>query len=400
MDARNILIWGAGRIGRGFLADLFHNAGCHITLVDASQELIAQLKQAGRYTVVRAEGDGKRDDVIIHGYDAFDTTQVEEVAQALVSADLMALAVFPRDFAAVATQMILGLQRRRSLRPDEPLDIILCTNLAHAALEFSAALQAVLPEDLRAYVAQRIGIVESLVIRMVVDPPAVERTRDPLLVWTNGYTELPVDRHAFKGVIPSIRGLRLVDNMRAEEMRKFYTYNTFHAALAYWGALYGYERIVDCLADARVRKEALGALHESSQALQAEYHFPGDEMTRWNEAVVHQTSNPTLDDRVSRQAADPQRKLRREDRLMGPILLARKHAIPTPHLIRATAAAFLYQNAWDSGAAAVQECITQCGIEAAVRTMCQLNPTEEDIITAVTAAYIEIKNMRPTESHA
>ncbi len=395
MDTKNVLIWGAGRIGRGFLADLFQTSGYHITFIDVSEELIAQLKQAGRYTVVRAEGIGKRDDLTIHSYDAFSTAQTEEVAQALADTDLMVLAVFPRDFSSVAIQMIPGLQRRRTLRAHVPLDIILCTNLAHAALEFSTALRAVLPEGLHAYVEQQVGIVESLVIRMVAEPPEEERIRDPLLVWTNGYAEFPLDWHAFKGAVPSVRGLRLVDDMRAEETRKLYTYNTFHAALAYWGALYGYERIVDCLVDARVRREALGALNESSQALQAEWHFPADEMARWNEGVVHQTNNPTLGDRVSRQGADPQRKLRRDDRLIGPILLARKYAIPTPHLIRATAAAFLYHNACDAGAIAIQERIAQCGIEVAVREICQLSPAEEDIATAVTAAYVEIKNTQP-----
>ncbi|MGQ9501492.1 MAG: hypothetical protein ACUVSF_11470 [Anaerolineae bacterium] len=391
MDTQNILIWGAGRIGRGFLADLFQTSGYHITFVDVSEELIAQLKRAGHYTVVRAEGIGKRDDLIIHSYDAFSTAQAEEVAQALADTDLMALAVFPRDFSTVAVQMIPGLQRRHTLRPHTPLDIILCTNLAHAAFELSAILRAVLPEELRAYIEQQVGIVESLVIRMVAEPPAAERIRDPLLVWTNGYAELPVDRRAFKGAIPSVRGLRLVDDMRAEETRKLYTYNTFHAALAYWGALYGHERIVDCLADVRVRTEALGALTEASLALQAEYHFSADEMTHWNEGVVHQTNNPTLGDCVSRQGADPLRKLRRDDRLIGPILLARKHAIPTPHLIRATAAAFLYHNASDAGAIALQEHITQRGIEAAVREICQLSLTEEDIVAAVTAAYNTLK---------
>jgi mannitol-1-phosphate 5-dehydrogenase len=151
---------------------------------------------------------------------------------------------------------------------------------------------------------------------------------------------------------------------------------------------------VDCLADAQVRKEALGALDESSRALQAECHFSADEMARWNEGVVYQTNNPTLGDRVSRQAADPMRKLRREDRLIGPILLARKHAIPTPHLVRATAVAFLYRNACDPSAVAIQERIVQCGIEVAVREICQLGPEEEDVVTAVVAAYAEIKNMR------
>jgi hypothetical protein len=44
---------------------------------------------------------------------------------------------------------------------------------------------------------------------------------------------------------------------------------------------------------------------------------------------------------------------------------------------------------------ALQERITQRGIEAVVREVCQLSPAEEDIVTAVAAAYAEIKNMRP-----
>ncbi len=397
MNAKRVVIWGAGRIGRGFLADLFQEAGYHIVFVDVSQELIAQLRQAGRYTVVRAEGTAKRDDLTVQGYEALATTQVEKVARALVETDLVALAVFPRDFATVATQMVAGLQQRRTLRPQSPLDIILCTNLAHAALEFRASLCTAAPPDLRDYLEQQVGIVESLVIRMVAEPPVEELARDPLLVWTNGYAEFPVDRHGFKGEIPPIPGLRLVDNMRAEETRKLYTYNTFHAALAYWGTLRGHELIVDCLADPRVRVEALGALDEASRALQAEYHFPPDEMARWNDGVVRQTDNATLRDRVSRQGADPLRKLRRDDRLVGPILLARKHSIRTPHLIRATAAAFLYRNPCDAGAVAIQERLAQHGIDATLREICQLSETEEDVVAAMVNAYTELRrSLLPT----
>ena len=70
MAGKNILIWGAGRIGRGFVADLFNAAGYRIILVDQSLELITQLRQAGRYTVVRAESAEKRRDQIITGYSA------------------------------------------------------------------------------------------------------------------------------------------------------------------------------------------------------------------------------------------------------------------------------------------------------------------------------------------
>ena len=70
MDQKTLVIWGAGKIGRGFVADLFYAAGYHIVLVDTSATLISQLREAGRYTVVRAESAQQRHDVVIEGFAA------------------------------------------------------------------------------------------------------------------------------------------------------------------------------------------------------------------------------------------------------------------------------------------------------------------------------------------
>jgi mannitol-1-phosphate 5-dehydrogenase len=111
----------------------------------------------------------------------------------------------------------------------------------------------------------------------------------------------------------------------APERRKLYTYNTFHAALAYLGALRGHELIADCMADPSVRAAAACALGEVGRALEgdASRGFAPDEMARWVLDVVRHTDNPVLGDTVRRYGADPRRKLRREDRLVGPALLAR-----------------------------------------------------------------------------
>ena len=387
MTHKSIVIFGAGRIGRGFVADLFHAAGYHLIFVDQATGLIAGLTAAGRYTVVRAVSADERHDQVIAGYQAFTTDQADEVAAAVAAADLLAVAVFPQDFPAVARHLIPGLERRRSLRPEAALDILLCTNLTHAATQFRARLDEALPPELAAYAAGRIGIVETLVMRMAVDPPAEVRQREPLLVWTNGFDELPVDRHGFKGAIPPVAGLRPVDDMRAEELRKLYTYNTCHAALAYLGALAGHTRPVECLADPRVRAEVEGVLDEVSRALQAACGFPAGDMAIWIERVLRQTDNPTLGDTVARHGADPRRKLKRADRLVGPALLARQHGIRPTHLARAIAAAFLYRNPDDPGAVYVQERVAAVGLPAAVRELCELTAAEEDLVEMIVAAY-------------
>jgi mannitol-1-phosphate 5-dehydrogenase len=387
MKGQTIVIWGAGRIGRGFVADLFHAAGYHLVFVDQSKELTERLRQEGRYTVVYAESAERQRKVVISGYEALATVQAGESTAAVAAADLLALAVYPRAFEQVARQLVPGLLARRTDRPDTPLDILLCTNLVHAGPQFRAALQEALPLKAQSYAETQVGIVETLVIRISPDPPADLRVRDPLLVWTNGYPELPVDRHGFAGPIPPVPGLRLVDDMRAEEVRKLYTYNTFHAALAYLGALRGHTLIAECMADLAVRVEAQGALDEASRALQAKHGFSAAEMARWTEGVVRYTDNPVLGDTVRRYGADPRRKLQREDRLVGPALLAYAHGIDPHHLIRAIAAALRFDEEGDPGAACVRQRVEALGVEEAVPELCGLTQAEQDMARAIVQAY-------------
>ena len=392
MARKTIVIWGAGRVGRGFVADLFAPAGYQPIFVDQSESLIQSLRQAGQYTVVATRGPGEREDHPITDYQALTTAETESVAQAITDTDLVAVAVFPKDFPTVAEQIASGLHGRRATRPDATLNIILCTNLPHAGPAFWEPLLAALPPDTRAWAETYIGVVESLVIRMITAPPAEELARDPLIVWTNGYAVFPVDRHAFKGEIPAVANLRMVDDMRAEELRKLYTYNTFHAALAYFGALRGCESIMDSFADYQVRTTATGVLAESSQALQAECGFPAEEMVVWLDGVQAQTENPALRDTVARYGGDPRRKLRRADRLVGPLLLARKHGIVTPYLTRAVAAALLYNNPEDAGAQAVLKQIATLGLPKAIRYLCSLDNSESDVVDAVAHATTRLEH--------
>lgn len=384
------MVWGAGRIGRGFVADLFEAAGYRVVLVDQACELIEALNAAGRYTVVQAENAQRRHDRVISGYRALATGQTDEIGEEIVRADILAVAVFPKDFPAVVQGLVPGLERRLAETPGTPLDILMATNLPDAAHRFRLLLLEALSAGARANAEERVGVVDTLVIRMVPDPPAGERLRDPLLVWTNGMGELPVDCRAFKGEIPPVPGLRLVDDMRAEETRKLYTYNMCHAALAYLGARRGHTLTVDCLADAVVRAEVEGALLEIGCALQAEYGFTPEEMARWNAGVLLQTDNPTLGDTVARHGADPRRKLKRADRLVGPALLARKHGVAPLYLARAIAAGFLYSDPGDPGAVFVQERVAVLGLQAAVREVCELADDEVDLAELIGSAVCEL----------
>jgi mannitol-1-phosphate 5-dehydrogenase len=387
-----IVIVGAGRIGRGFVGDLFGAAGYRLVLVDIDRPLVDGLRTAGRYTLVRLRGAGQPSDTTeVTDYTALHTSQEPEIAGAIARADLLAVAVFPQDFADVARELAPGLLARDMRRPDARLDLLLCANIVHPGPLLRTELKGALSPGAWAGVSTWLGIVETVVPRivpeLVADPDAPPGTLPPIR--SNGYPNLFVDRTAFKGQIPDVPGLVPVDDLRAQEALKIYTYNTFHASLAYLGALRGYTLAAECLADPGVRAGAQGALEEAARAVQAEYGFEGKEMARWAEDVMRYTNLPGLGDTVRRHGADPRRKLRREDRLIGPLRLAWKHGQEAPHLVRVAAAALRFDVPGDPTAGYVREQVAALGVEAAVRELCGLGEAEADLIAEIVRAYAE-----------
>ena len=55
---RTLVIWGAGRIGRGFVAALFHQPDWRIVFVDIDRGLVNDLNQRKQYTIFRATSEG------------------------------------------------------------------------------------------------------------------------------------------------------------------------------------------------------------------------------------------------------------------------------------------------------------------------------------------------------
>jgi mannitol-1-phosphate 5-dehydrogenase len=118
-------------------------------------------------------------------------------------------------------------------------------------------------------------------------------------------------------------------------------------------------------------------------------------MARWVEHTVRYTDIPDLGDTVRRHGADPRRKLRRSDRLIGPLLLTRKHGQQAPHLVRVVAAALRFNVPGDPTAAHVRGHVSALGVEAAVRELCGLGDGEADLIAEIVRAYRREQRIAP-----
>jgi mannitol-1-phosphate 5-dehydrogenase len=396
MAEKKIVIWGAGRIGRGFIGDLFSAAGYQLVYIDEAQALVDGLRKEQTYRVIRAAGADQIEMVDIVGFSIFHTSEKHTIQDEINQTDLIALAVYPRNFQSAAEELQDLILTRKEKRGDNAaLDILLCTNLIHAGPKFETILLDGLSDSDAQYYKEKVGIVETLVIRICPNPPENVAKAHPFIVWTNGCPELPVDKHGFKGDIPPVSTLRIVEDMRAEEIRKIYTYNMCHAVLSYHGHMAGHTLLVDCLADPLIRFEGEGALEEVSAALQKEYDFTEEEMGVWVKGVLDQTNNTTIGDTVIRSAADPLRKLKRDDRMIGPIQLCLRNGIDPKHLIQAVGAALYYFEEEDSASVKLRDLIKERSVQGAVIEACGLTQDDVLLINRIEDAYKHIEEVVP-----
>jgi mannitol-1-phosphate 5-dehydrogenase len=396
MADKKIIIWGAGRIGRGFIGDLFSAAGYELTYIDEAQALVDGLRKTQTYRVIRAAGVDQIETVDIADFSIFHVSEKSAIQEEVIQTDLIALAVYPQNFQSVAEKLQdLILTRKEKRKDSTPLDILLCTNLIHAGPKFVTFLLDGLSDSDTQYFKEKVGIVETLVIRICPNPPEDIARAYPFVVWTNGYPELPVDKHGFKGSIPPVPALRIVEDMRAEEIRKIYTYNMCHAVLSYHGHMAGHTLLVDCLSDPVIWVEAEGALREVSATLQKEYGFTREEMEVWVKGVLDQTNNPTIGDTVIRSAADPLRKLKRDDRMIGPIQLCLRNGVDPKHLIQAVGAALHYLEGEDAASIKLRELIKEKGIKDTIIGACELTQADALLVSRIEEAYQHLEEVVP-----
>ena len=131
MNLRPVIIWGAGRIGRGFLAEVFSHSGYSLTFVDMVRPLIAELQAADGYTVWKAQSEGVSE-VRIETYDALHIGDGYEIMKRMLTPrPIVAAAVQASMLDSLADMLAPYIRARASQRPLEPHRVQVAHEPAH-----------------------------------------------------------------------------------------------------------------------------------------------------------------------------------------------------------------------------------------------------------------------------
>lgn len=368
-NKRPVIIWGAGRIGRGFIAEAFDAPYHQLVLVDVVKPLVDKLSQRGRYTIHHADASGIHDSIIT-GYRAFETgDRLGLMPYFLGQSPIVSVTGFASKVNELAQMLSTYVRERAQKTPGDPMDFVLSINMMRPEEAFREALTEALSNDKTAldYLNTQVGIVPSVVMCITPATPDIYCARDPLAIYNNNFPELIVGKQGLKGRLPEgLPKLRLSDDIDAEETRKIYSLNMVHATASYLSMGSGMEYVIDAIKDPSLKKLLETALDESAIGLMGEFGFSGDEMTEWNRRMISLLENPYISDDLVRLGSDTRRKLGHDDRLVGSALLSMKHGGNPTTIAHAIRRGFDYQGD-DEGTLWVQQIVRDEGLIEALR---------------------------------
>ncbi|HZK69094.1 MAG TPA: hypothetical protein VFC36_05815 [Paludibacter sp.] len=349
VNSNQIVIFGAGKIGRSFIGQLFGCSGYRVVFIDVDPVIIAGLNQMGSYRVV-IKGE-KEEEITVPNVRAISALDKETVIEAVSMAGILAVSVGKNVLERIVPVIAAGLVQRNTNNPGTPLDIILAENMRSAAEFVRKELMKNLPSEFP--VDTLVGLVETSIGKMVPIIPLAELEKDPLVVFAEPYNTLILDAKGFKSPIPQIKGLAPKSNIKAWVDRKAFIHNLGHATAAYYGyslhpdAVYLYE----VLEDPEVLLFTRAVMLQSADILRVAYpdDFTAADLEVHIDDLIHRFRNKALRDTIFRVGQDLVRKLGSDDRFMGLIHLGMQHQMPYDLILKAMSFGFKFKATDETG---------------------------------------------------
>ncbi|KAJ8095186.1 hypothetical protein AAF712_007189 [Marasmius tenuissimus] len=363
--------FGAGNIGRGFIGAVLSKAGLRVVFADVQEKIIDALNKEGKYNVhILGDDDETHVETIedVAAINSLDMKAIEAVAKqpVVIVTTAVGPGVLPRLGKAFAT--IIRTRKDNNLGP---INVVACENLQQASVKLRDAVYKELSDEEKEFADKNVGFAVCSVDRIV--PPFDPDSQSILDVGVEPFYEWNVDSSSLKKTEPhvDISGMKIVNNLEAYVQRKLFTLNCGHAITAFLGALPRtastnnglkprsfstssnasgtstpviptHPTILSAISQPAILTLVSHALDEAGQALIRKHGFTQAEHDSYVKAILDRFKNPNMHDEVARVGREPLRKLKKGDRLLGPIEMCREFGLKHDGLLVGVASALLF----------------------------------------------------------
>lgn len=310
-----IIIIGAGAIGRGFLPWMFSDKDYEFIFVDANADLVERFKTQQQYRTYRVAGDRLEERIV-------PVKKAYHISEFSMDKHPRAKAVFmnvgPRNCFSAANSL-KGVRCPVILCENDPQTVTIVKN----ALDYEAVFFAI-PDVITSNTASS----ENL-------------GKDPLSVHTeDGILFVHEGAKGFGGNITFCNE----EELNKQWTAKLYLHNTPHCIAAYLGALVGAQYVHEAMAFPELDEIVRGAMSEMLTALKLRWEIPHTFLEWYADKEIQRFSNVLLCDPISRVAREPLRKLELEGRLIGAAQICLSLGFIPQNILTGITGALLFEN--------------------------------------------------------
>lgn len=402
------VMYGAGNIGRGFIAQRFYLSGYHTTFIDVNADVVNAINEAGKYPIYVTRGTEYVPEWV-ENVDAVNGRDEEAVIDTIANADILATALGVNILPFVAPLIAKAVLRRKA-QSGRGINILICENMIGSNEYLHGLVEPHIPAEEKEFFEQNVGFVCVSVGRTVPPTPEEFKAQYPLAVCAEPYSELPVDAAGFRPVgceMPPIKELVPFSPFAFFIERKLLIHNMGHALMAYMAYQKGYNYIFEAATDGEIKYILTRALLESARALAKRHGAPMDDTMQFVEDLMVRFENKLLVDSLDRVGRDPKRKLSATDRLVGAFNMVREQGGIPAHIAVGVAAGYLFDMESDAAAVEISTYAKENGIEKALAAYSGITAAEDvamiktfyDMFVAKApfAAFVEtLANMKNT----
>lgn len=283
---KKILIYGAGAIGRGFLAPTFANLGYNIYFVDNNPVLVNDLKKRDSYKTAFSNHDSY-DIVSVNYSGAFLPGEEDSIIKQM---DLVFSCVGPNNLQYALGEKLRDVPTIISFENEiESVDKI--KNLTGNNNCYFGIPDVIASND----APEKLKKIDSLCLVSECGRFAIER----------GNFELPPEIPTYEK-----NALRKYWNC------KFYLHNTPHATAAFLGKMFGVSYLHEAMAINVIEKVVHSTMEATKRAMKIKKMASPEFIDYYARKEISRFKNSFLFDPISRVGREPLRKLRNHDRLI------------------------------------------------------------------------------------
>lgn len=396
MSKKEVLIIGAGNSGRGMLGEMFFQDGWDITFCDNDASLVRGLRAQGSYHVKKTNLASQTAEITeVKGFRMIDTVnEREEYLDRLAHTELIATALRPDAFDDVIHHLAQAVKIRYQENSSQIACVTLGANYVGLLEYYQKGIASQLSGEEKAYFDTHIVLVMSIVNRKNLKPIRVEDQLDPYAITGDDKPVLRVeDLEAVRSLNPFPAFFQLEKNLSAAMAVKIWSGNVVQCSMAFVALKKGMRTSYQAVCDEDAVRIAYHAALEAYHGVFREYHVEEPDIEAHAREAIEIFRNSEFSDDLCRIAREPMRKMRRNDRFIGPALLCLKYGRMPYFIAKALAYGFVIRIDGDPDCEKIAALIDEKGIRQTVCEICQLDDTQttdHELVELIVDAYTDI----------